>query len=594
MKRILSVIMAFTVCALLFAGCAGNLVEQTQAPDGAASGQPDEATAIPTLALSAEDISFSDRDGDAGYDAASATIIALSGAQGEITGEGAAFDGGNLTLSAGGTYVLSGSFTGTLVVDAPEDAKLQLVLAGVEIAASSGPALLIRAADKVFITLAQGTKNTLADAVSYALSEEDENADGTIFSRADLTINGAGALAVTGNYKHGIVSKDDLVVKGGDISVKCASTALAGKDCIKIAGGAFTLDAGGAGVKSENEEEGAGFVYIEGGTFSINAGGKGMMGYAALEITGGTFDINSADDALHTNGSMTVTGGNIVLSSGDDGMHADADLNITGGTISILESYEGIEGANIFISGGDIALVASDDGLNAAGGADSSGFGGGFGGFGGDKFSAGAGDYQIVISGGYLRINASGDGIDSNGTLAITGGVTLVSGPTNSGNGALDAMSGATVTGGVLIAAGASGMAEGFDANGSTQCSALINGVSAAGGTRVTLCDQDGNVLVSFVPEKDYASVVISAPSMAEGETYTLYTGGTVAGTDANGYASSGTLEGGSSAASVEQSSLSVTYGGAGGFNQGGGGNFNPGGNQGGGRPGGGGGPGGN
>ncbi|HOS17756.1 MAG TPA: carbohydrate-binding domain-containing protein, partial [Clostridia bacterium] len=510
---------------------------------------------------------------------------------GMITGSGAALSDGLLSISAEGAYILRGDFSGSVVVEAPDDAKIQLVLDGVSIAAPSGPALLIRAADKVFLTLAEGSENSLSDSAAYAVSGDDENVDAALFSRADLTINGAGTLTIAGNYKHGVVSKDDLVVTGGSIRIKSVSTALSGKDCVKISGGTFVLEAGAAGIKSENEEEGLGYVYICGGSFTINAGGKGIMGYAALEIAGGDFGIVSADDALHTNGSFTLLDGTLTLASGDDGIHADGDVAISGGTLTIRESYEGIEGANIAVSGGNIRLVSRDDGLNAAGGADASGFGGGFG---GDRF-AGAGDYSIVISGGYLYVDASGDGLDSNGSLTVSGGVTLVSGPVNDGNGAIDYMAGGSVTGGVVVAAGSSGMAEGFVEEGSAQCSLLVSGLSASGGTRVTLADAAGNVVVSFVPAKDYASLVVSAPALVQGETYTLYMGGDLAGagTDANGYAASGTLSGGTAFASIELDALATRYG-SGGF--GGSGGFpggNPGGgNQGGGFPGGGGRPG--
>lgn len=590
MKKTTYTIIALALSLLLFAGCAGNPAGDAQETADAASTVTDsaDATPAPSVSLDADAVSFTDRDSDASYDASSATAVALSGTDGEIVGSGAALTEGYLTISEEGTYLLSGSYSGCVVVEAPEEAKIQLVLAGVSITSAAGPAILIRQADKVFITLAEGTENFVSDASTYSVSGDDENADAAIFSKADLTINGEGVLTVTGNYKHGIVGKDDLVVTNGSISITSVSAAMNGKDCVKISGGTFALNAGTAGIKSDNEEEDAlGYVYISGGAFTIKAGGKGVMGYAALEIAGGTFDIESADDALHTNGSLAVTGGDFTIRAGDDGIHADADVNISGGTLAITESYEGIEGANIYISGGTISVVSSDDGLNAAGCADSSGFGG----FGGDMFS-GAGDYEVVISGGYLFVNAQGDGLDSNGTLTVSGGVTLVSGPTNDGNGALDYMSGGAITGGILIAAGSSGMAQGFAENGSTQCSMLVGGLSASGGTRVTLCDAQGNVIATFVPAKDYASVVISAPSLSEGETYTLYTGGTVEGCDANGYAASGTLSGGTSFASIEQSAVAVSFGSTGGFGQGGG--FNPGGGQGGGTGPGGGGPGGN
>ncbi len=587
MKKILTILAALALAALL-AACGTNLPGDSgsmASPDSDAAGA--DATAVPALSLDAQAISFTERDSDASYDEASATIVTLSGGDAQIVGSGAALSGGYLTVSAEGTYILRGEFSGAVVVEAPDDAKVQLVLDGASVTASSGPALLVRAADKVFLTLAQGTENSLADSAAYAVSGDDENVDAAIFSRADLTINGEGTLAVTGSYKHGIVSKDDLVVTGGSILIKSVAVAMSGKDCVKISGGTFALEAGTAGIKSENEEEGLGYVYICGGAFTIDAGGKGVMGYAALEIADGTLAITSGDDALHTNGSMAIAGGTLTLSTGDDGIHADGDVSISGGTLDIAESYEGIEGANIAVSGGYVSVVSRDDGFNAAGGADASGMGGAF----GNDMFAGSGDYSLVISGGNIYVDASGDGLDSNGSLTVSGGVTLVSGPVNDGNGAIDYMAGGAITGGVVIAAGSSGMAQSFAQEGSAQCSLLVNGLSASGGTRVTLCDAEGNVIVTFVPAKDYASIAVSAPALAKGETYTLYTGGTLAGAeaDAHGYAASGTLSGGISFTSVELTSLATRYG-SGGFGGQGGGfpGSKPGGNRGGGFPGGG------
>ena len=148
---------------------------------------------------------------------------------------------------------------------------------------------------------------------------------------------------------------------------------------------------------------------------------KGIKSTGDLSITGGTFTINSADDSVHSNTSLTVSGGVFEIASGDDAFHADETLTVTAGVINIAESYEGLEALHVDIQGGEITLVATDDGLNAAGGTDSSGTAGGRDGmFGGGRMGGGmssASTGSIVISGGTLYINASGDGIDANGSL---------------------------------------------------------------------------------------------------------------------------------------------------------------------------------
>ena len=241
-----------------------------------------------------------------------------------------------------------------------------------------------------------------------------------------------------------------------------------------------------------------------------------------MVINGGSYTIDSSDDSLHSNANLTVTAGTFQISSGDDGLHADNKTTVTGGSITIAKSYEGIEGQSVAISGGVIQLTASDDGLNAAGGNDQSGLGGrpGMG-----NFASGS-DCLIQISGGKLMINAGGDGIDSNGKLYVTGGETYVSGPTNSGNGALDYDGEGQITGGIIVAVGAAGMAQNFSSS-STQGAILQNlSGSKQAGDMVILKDSSGKSLVSYTPEKEYSSVIVSCPGLETGKTYTLTCGG--------------------------------------------------------------------
>lgn len=250
---------------------------------------------------------------------------------------------------------------------------------------------------------------------------------------------------------------------------------------------------------------------------------KGLKAGGALNILGGTITVDSSDDSLHSNGSIDISGGVITAKSGDDGAHADSDLTVSGGTVDIQKSYEGLEGLNIYISGGEIGVTASDDGLNAAGGSDT----GLSDRYGRDGFAESGGSYLLEISGGIIKVDASGDGLDSNGDLVVSGGEIYVSGPTNGGNGAIDIGdfgSTAQITGGIVVAAGAAGMEVGFDES-STQYNVLHNlSSSAAAGTEFTVADADGNVLISYTPDKSYQSVVFSCPELAEG-TYTVTAG---------------------------------------------------------------------
>ena len=254
---------------------------------------------------------------------------------------------------------------------------------------------------------------------------------------------------------------------------------------------------------------------------------KGLKSGSLLEITGGMIVINSEDDSVHSNGSITITAGNLTFSSDDDAVHADENLQIDGGSIQILQSYEGLEGKSVVINDGTISLVSADDGINVNGGADSSGFGGFGRGFETDSFGSSETDIYIAINGGEITIDASGDGLDSNGNLYITGGVTYISGPSDSGNGALDYGEGCTgeISGGVLLAVGASGMAENMSSS-STQCTFMQNlDETASGGDTVTITDASGNVLASYTPVRSYQNIIFSCPELQVGETYTVTAG---------------------------------------------------------------------
>jgi len=263
---------------------------------------------------------------------------------------------------------------------------------------------------------------------------------------------------------------------------------------------------------------------------------KGLKAANSVLISGGTFKIDSADDSIHSNVSVIINGGTFTLASGDDAIHAEDTLTITSGKIDVSESYEGLEALHIKINGGDIKLVASDDGLNAAGGTDQSGteggrdgmFGGSHGGgrpggMGGGPGGMSSGNGSIVISGGKLYVKASGDGIDANGTLEITGGYTVVCGPTQGDTATLDYDRSATITGGTFIGTGASGMAQTFSASGQGVVAVSVG--NQAAGTKIVLKDKSGNVIIEHSPELNFAVVILSSPDIKGGETYTITVG---------------------------------------------------------------------
>ncbi|MBQ4333513.1 MAG: carbohydrate-binding domain-containing protein [Clostridia bacterium] len=517
---------------------------------------------------------FTDRDMDTDYADTDTVAIRLQD-NGTQAGNGVSVKANTITVREAGTYAVSGTLTnGRLIIEAGAEDKIHLVLEGASIACAGYGALYVRQADKVFITLAEGTENALSVTEASTAGVED-NIDGTLYSKDDLTFNGAGSLQVSGPG-HGIVCKAGLAVTGGALTVAAdGGHAIQCKTDARIAAGSFDLTAGKDGIHVENPDNTEeGYLYVEGGDFSVTAGGdgfaaatllqvsggtgiltcgggaaaapahndgmgmggfggwggwyedsatatedtssKGMKGGTGLLAEGGTWQLDVADDGLHSNGDLTVSGGTYTIATGDDGVHADGLTIIKDGTITITESYEGIEGNAVEIAGGTISVVASDDGVNAAGGNDQSGFGGGR----PDQFTDSGSNSYIRISGGHLTVNASGDGIDANHSLYVEGGETYVSGPTSGGNGVLDYGVSASVTGGVFAATGTRDMAQGFTAAEGQGALLLTSSGSVSG--EIRLLDRSGNLLLSWTPEKNYACIVLTCPDLQKGETYTL------------------------------------------------------------------------
>ncbi len=490
------------------------------------SGKTDATDSSVQNNFSYEDM-FTSRDLEGTYEEKEAVSISLADGASESDSEDVKVEKDTITILGEGVYVLSGSLSdGQIVVDA-DKSKVQLVFSDVSVSNGSTAAIYVKNADKVFVTLKEGTTNTLSVTGEFT-AIDDNNIDGVIYSKDDLCFNGAGTLLIDCANGHGIVSKDDLKVTGGTYEIMAAGHALSGKDSVRIANGSFTLSTGTSAIHSENEEEEEnGYIYIADGLFTISSEGKGINATAGVYLMNGIYEIDAKDDTIHSDEGCIVEAGDYVLASGDDGIHAGENLIIGGGTITISESCEGLEGMTVTINDGDIRVVSSDDGINAAGGTDDSGFAGmgDFGGQGSDMFggTGDTSDYWIEINGGNILINAGGDGIDSNGCITFHGGTVYISGPTDDMNAALDPQSGMTVNGGTIIAAGAFGMAENFSSD-STQGAMLINYGSSMSGT-ITLCDADGNELASFTPEKTYSCVQISCPDIAVGKTYTVTSG---------------------------------------------------------------------
>lgn len=466
-KKVFPILM---ILSLLFVGCAGQERPASNAADQA--GKDVERTPDETAAKASADSAFvypewKEEDLDTAY-TDDAVFIHGDKDQVEITGKGAVSSQGNVTITAAGTYVLSGSFQGQILVDASSEDLVHLILNHVEISCENSAAIYGKQSDKIVITLAEGTQNFVSDGQVYQYDTEGEDEpNAVIFSKDDLTLNGTGMLTVCGNYEDGIRSKDDLWIVSGSYEITTVKDSIQGKDSVWIQDGAFLINAGNDAVKSSNDTEAEkGWVLIDGGTYQIAAKG--------------------------------------------DAFHAETYMIIQDGTFDIETCYEGIEGLKVEIYGGDIRLYATDDGINAAGGSSDDTAGGRMG-------TGGNADAYIAVYGGNIHVNADGDGVDSNGSFFVYGGALYVEGPVSDGNGAIDYEYSAVIEGGMVLATGSAGMAMGFDET-SSQGWILYNlPEKQAANTEIRLENKEGEIIFSAAPRKEYASIVLSIPEFDTG-----------------------------------------------------------------------------
>ena len=292
-------------------------------------------------------------------------------------------------------------------------------------------------------------------------------------------------------------------------------------------------------------------VNSEGVTEETSDSFKGIKASGRISIDGGNFKIDSADDSIHSNTEIMINDGEFTILSGDDAIHADAVLVINGGKINIDKSYEGLEANEITIAGGNTYVVASDDGVNATDGSSTETIGG--------PAVNSSSTSKLTISGGYLNVEANGDGIDANGSIHMTGGTVIVNGTVSGGDGALDYDNQFEISGGILVATGSSRMLQSPSST-STQKTVIMTFTDyQEANSTVALLDEGGEVILSFMPNKKYQSIIISSPLIEEGKTYSLSYGGSVSGTAVDGLYEVGDYSGGTKVTDFTISD-SITY----------------------------------
>jgi len=439
-KKLLALFFAMALSMTAVAGCTGaksstgNVVSlETETNAEETSAQSEAGT------FSSADM-FTERDLAGTYEESGAVYVTLS--DDGITGEtdGVAINGQMVTITAEGTYIFSGTLSeGQIVVDA-DNAKVQIVFDNVYITCASSAAVYVKSAEKVFVTLAEGSQNTLRNTDEY-VAIDDNNIDAVIFAKSDLTLNGTGSLTIISAEGHGIVSKDDLKITGGTYDITAAGHALSGKDSVRIADGTFILTAEKDGIHAENaDDEEKGYIYIADGDFTITSDGDGMDASNIVQIEDGTLDITAgggAANSLKTHESDMPGGGmsqNIERPDGESmpqdtttdesgtstkGIKAGGGMYLNGGTYQIDSADDSIHSnANITIADGTYTLATGDDGVHA--------------------------DDALTVNGGTITVTESYEGLEgltvtiNDGTIDITArddGINTAGGTDQSGFG---------------------------------------------------------------------------------------------------------------------------------------------------------------
>ena len=464
---------------------------------------------------------FTDNDLDGSWDTSTAVQIVIEGDNGTISGDGAYFLDGDLVIAAPGKYVISGTLDdGSIIVDFEQSAKVWIMLNGVDITCQDDACLRVDEADKVFLTLAEGSENRMESGETYSEEALSDGTGGVIYSHDDLTINGSGSLTLTSGYKHGIESNDDLVITGGTISITCVQDGMHVNDKLKITGTSITVNAGDDALHCDTE------VYIESGTILLESCYEGIEA-PTVTIDGGDITIFPSDDGINANGGESSNGfGNMaVFPGGDEAMEgagpawpADTEeamseneltqISGTGETTAdaVLPSIQEMDGSNDQTAPGAQAVENADTEESS------------------DELPV------ITINGGVITvINESGrdaDGLDSNGDIFINGGTVFVSLNGTGGNNGLDYGSEnggqCLINGGVVIACADSSMLEEISDD-SAQCTlSYVPDETVSAGATVSITDTEGNTILTREIPCSFSSLVLSSPKLQQGKTYTL------------------------------------------------------------------------
>ena len=463
-KRLAGMFLALMLIIMPFAGCTAQDAVGTTVTEASS-------------ALQIDSTYFTDRDSKIDYEESTASKIVLSSTTAKITGDGAKLEDKTIKITKEGTYILSGSSDGlNVVVEAADTEKVWLVFDNLSMKGVSAP-IQVLTADKVFITLAKGSTNTIED-IETAESEE---LNAAIYSKSDLTINGSGKLIVNGKYEHGIKSSDDLKMLGGSFVITAANDGLNANDALNIKDSVIEISAKGDGIHSDKN------VYIDGKSLNIKESEEGIEG-KVVDIVSGDIDIKSSDDGINATDSSLKT----------DNLPADVQEKIK-------NRPERPEGEAV-----PEGEMQRPEGMPRGGG-----------------FENQEGT-EIIIRGGDLYIDASGDGIDSNGNLTVSGGKVVIEGSGGRGDGAIDYNGTGLVTGGEVLALGGSDMLQSFSSESAQSHIVVTAKESIDVGAKITIKDESGKVLYEHINKKAFSALVYSSKDLVKSKNYTVQIGDTI------------------------------------------------------------------
>lgn len=474
---------------------------------------------------------FTKNDEKSDWDREGATYINLVTDDADVSGDGAYVLNGDVIIAQEGKYVLSGTLeSGSIVVEASKGSKVWIALDGVTINCPDNACLIVQNADKVFLTLEDGSVNSLTSGKEYSEEAISEKIDGTIYAKDDLTINGSGRLIVKADYQHGIVANDDLVITNGNIDITAVKDTIHVNEHYKMENANLTLEAGDDGITCDKD------ILICSGTVLINKCYEGIEA-KNIEILDGDITIYPSDDGINANGGSNSFGGDFGGGPDNDnsfggGPRGQREGNQNPPDMGEMQDFGNMQGPPDMGEKPDFGNMQGPpdmknmpDVSNVEDSENKS-----------DKQTSkeqGEEIPKVSISGGnIIIINTSGvdaDGIDSNGDIIISGGNIFVCLNGTGQNNALDygSESGGKleITGGTVLALGGSSMLEGFSDT-STQPSFIkVYQKSTSKDSKLIITNANGEELINKQIPCGFTALSFSCPQLHIGDKVTIKVG---------------------------------------------------------------------